>query len=306
MYFTGDRQEALMLAPGRMIDVGGRRLHLIEKGEGPGPLVVIEQGAGANSIFWWGLQDEVARFARVVTYDRAGLGWSDPVKGGRSIEDRVSDLHALLHAAGIPGPYLLVGHSYGGPMISLFAREYPGEVAGLVFADTPDMEHMTGPEYAVVTRRVHVPAMRVMRLLAQLGLPRLFPRLRMAPPGLSPSERAAWDAVGGVSAYDVAIDDIRSIWRIPQAARRPLEPGALGAKPVAVISHDKPFPGPFARLEEGFPESQERLAALSSNSRRFTARGGHLVQFEDPQTVVEAIRWAWTEARAQLPLAPAA
>jgi pimeloyl-ACP methyl ester carboxylesterase len=124
-------------APGRRVDVGGRCLHLRESGEAAGPTVVIEQGAGGPAVFWWPAQDEIARFARVCTYDRPGTGWSDPAPGGRSMSDRVAELHYLLHAARVPGPYVLVGHSYGGPLISLFARDYPDETAGLVFADTP-------------------------------------------------------------------------------------------------------------------------------------------------------------------------
>jgi len=130
--------------PGQMVEVGGRRLHLLTKGGAPGPTVVIEQGAGELSIFWWPIQDAVAGFARVCTYDRAGYGWSDAAKGPRSMADRVADLHEVLHAGGVPGPYVLVGHSYGGPMISLFARDYPDETAGLIFADTPDMENLLG------------------------------------------------------------------------------------------------------------------------------------------------------------------
>ena len=87
---------------GRLIDVNGHRLHLLTKGVGP--TVVIEQGAGGPSLAWLGLQEQIAKFARVCLYDRAGYQWSDPVSAPRSLEDRVRDLHALLPRRSCPSP----------------------------------------------------------------------------------------------------------------------------------------------------------------------------------------------------------
>src|SRR5688572_9412079 len=80
--------------PGQMIDVGGRRLHVLCKGSAPGPTVVIEQGLAGPSILWWHVQDAVAQFARVCSYDRAGFHWSDPAPGERNMLDAVQDLRA--------------------------------------------------------------------------------------------------------------------------------------------------------------------------------------------------------------------
>lgn len=289
--------------PGRMVEVApGRRVHLIVKGEGPGPAVVFEQGAGGPGAYWWQVADEVSRFAGVCVYDRAGLGWSDAAPLPRTMPERVADLAALLRAAEIPGPYVLVGHSYGGPLISLFARDYPELVAGMVFADTPDMEHMLGMEYAHVTGKQHLPMLRIVLVAARFGLVRLIGRLTgggpFVPAGLSPEAKAALMATHKVSGVKTAIDDIVSLHTAGDDVRRPLAPGALGGKPVAVISHDQPFPGPFALLEQGFPESQARLAALSTNSVSVTAVGaGHLVQLDAPVVVVDAIRRVHAAAR---------
>lgn len=122
--------------PGELVDVGGRRLHVLCKGSGC-PTVVIEQGAGGPALAWIQLQAEIAKFARVCIYDRAGYQWSDTVKGARTLESRVKDLQMLLEKGRIAGPYVLVAHSYGGFLIRLFAREYPDSVTGMVFVDAP-------------------------------------------------------------------------------------------------------------------------------------------------------------------------
>lgn len=293
------RQARRHPAPGRLVEVApGRRLHLRERGDAPGPTVVIEQGAGGGSAFWWALQDEAARFTRVVTYDRAGYGWSDAAPRPRDMPARVEDLRRLLAAANIPGPYVLVGHSYGGPLISLYAATHPDQVAGLVFADTPDMEEMLGPDYAVVTRKAHMPMLRLMVALTRFGLLRLMPGgSRMVPPKVNAEGRAALKATRRTASFEASVDDIRSIWTTPQSLRTPLAPGALTPKPVGVISHDEMFPGFFARLETGFPAGQARLAALSSNSLSVTANAGHMVQLDAPEVVADVIRRVHAAAR---------
>jgi pimeloyl-ACP methyl ester carboxylesterase len=99
--------------------------------------VVIEQGAGELSEFWWPVQDEIPKFAQVCTYDRAGYGLSEPGRAGGTIEDRTRELHTLLSTAGVQGPFIFVAHSYGGLIVRNYVREYPGQVAALVFVDTP-------------------------------------------------------------------------------------------------------------------------------------------------------------------------
>jgi len=112
--------------PGRIVDIGGRRIHLHCQGDAPGPTVVIEQGVASPTIVWRPVEAAIAKFARVCTYDRAGFLWSDPAAPGRSLDDRVADLHALLKRAEVRAPYVLVGHSFGGLLLRRFARAYPG------------------------------------------------------------------------------------------------------------------------------------------------------------------------------------
>lgn len=123
-----------------LVDAGGRRLHLNVMGEDKdGPTVILE--AGGMSSQWAWIQPEIAEFARVVSYDRAGLGWSEQPHDARHISQQ---LHTALEEAGIGGPYVLVGHSMGGVYARQFAGDYPDEVAGMVLLDSSYPDLLTG------------------------------------------------------------------------------------------------------------------------------------------------------------------
>jgi pimeloyl-ACP methyl ester carboxylesterase len=138
----------------RKVDIGGYRLHMVGSGSRP-PAVVFESGLGEELYTWDDVRPKVAQFARTVCYDRAGIGQSDPSPRPRTILAMATDLHSLLHAARIPPPYILVGHSLGGMLVQVFAHSYPTEVAGLVLVDPAsshldDMlrSHLTADEWA--------------------------------------------------------------------------------------------------------------------------------------------------------------
>jgi pimeloyl-ACP methyl ester carboxylesterase len=138
------RQDA---PPDGMVDVGTHRLHAVVAGEGV-PAVVIDGGIGALCGEYRALQDRLATATTVVAYDRAGYGASEggplPRDSGREAEE----LRALLAALGIPGPYVLVGHSLGGLNAQVFAARHPDEVAGLVLLDPPPRSFILGEDYA--------------------------------------------------------------------------------------------------------------------------------------------------------------
>jgi len=121
------------------IDVGGYKLHVMVAGSGS-PAVVFENGLGEPLDTWKNVQPEVAKLTTTISYDRGGLGQSDPAPGTapRSRQDLADELHRLLQAIKIPGPYILVGHSLGGAVVEVFAHTYPQEVAGLVLVDPED------------------------------------------------------------------------------------------------------------------------------------------------------------------------
>ena len=120
---------------GRMVDVGGYKLHMIDSGKGS-PTVVISPGLGDNSLDWTLVYPEISKFTRVIVSDRAGYAWSDASPLPRTSENIVQELHRLLKNGNVPGPYILVGHSFGGLSVLLFASAYPDEVAGVVLVDS--------------------------------------------------------------------------------------------------------------------------------------------------------------------------
>lgn len=137
-YVTQQRSDARILAenppPGRFIDVGGHRLHYEIAGAG-GVTFVLEAGAGEYGGSWGGLADSLARIGRVFSYDRAGLGYSEPGPRPRTVQAVVRELHALLERAAILPPYVFVGHSLGGAIATWYAVQHPGEVAALLLID---------------------------------------------------------------------------------------------------------------------------------------------------------------------------
>jgi len=131
--------------PGQMVDVGGYRLHLycVGKNVEGSPTVILEHGLGATSAAWARVQPEIAQTTRVCAYDRAGMGWSDPGPAPRDAEHIVTELHSLLQNAGIPGPYVLVGWSFGGLYVRMYAGKYPTEVSGIVLLDSSHHDQWT-------------------------------------------------------------------------------------------------------------------------------------------------------------------
>jgi pimeloyl-ACP methyl ester carboxylesterase len=127
------------LLPGKLVKSGDKHWYVTVKGTG-GPVVVIDHAFGAFSTEWWGIQDRIAEFTTVVSYDRAGYGWSDKPRTPRTSQHIAQELHDLLQALNLPGPFILVGHSQGGLYANHFARFFPEIIAGAVLLDplSPD------------------------------------------------------------------------------------------------------------------------------------------------------------------------
>jgi pimeloyl-ACP methyl ester carboxylesterase len=267
-------------APGDLFHVGGHRLHLFCKGSSA-PTVVIEQGAGELSRLWWPLQDEIANFARVCTYDRAGYAWSDSARQHRTIEDRAEDLHLLLTLAGVPGPYIFAAHSYGGLIVRAYAAMYPNEVAGLILIDTPEESSIFQPEVLDFYSKTRI-ANHIASLAARFGV------LRLMRTWVPIDRYGFW--LNKSAEYAALCDDLASLELVPQAQRGSKVAGTLGTLPVLVITHGLTFPGPFAVLETNWTEGQKRLAALSTNSALIVAKNSnHMVQQDEPELVLDAI-----------------
>jgi pimeloyl-ACP methyl ester carboxylesterase len=258
--------------------------------------VVIEQGAGSPSILWWPIQDRVKDFARVCTYDRAGYLWSDPAPAPApsraTLQDRVTDLHALLHAARIPGPYVLVGHSFGGPLIRLYTQLYPAEVAGLVLVDASPETVIFRPSFNDYAAKLSLFA-RAAGLAARFGLLHAAAAFVTPPRTMSTAAFLALKAFVATPRFFRAMaSDLSALTDMPPAQRREGGYGdQLGDRPVIVITHTERFPGPAAVLEDGWADAQARIAAQSTHGKLLVATGcNHMIPFEAPDLVVDAIR----------------
>jgi pimeloyl-ACP methyl ester carboxylesterase len=240
--------------PGELVDVGNHSLHINCVGQG-GPTVILEAANGGTSAHWTRVQQEVARATRVCAYDRAGLGWSEPGPEPRDAKQVCSELHALLTNAGIEGPYVLVGHSYGGLYARMYAARYPKEVAGVVLVDSSHAEQFTRSSEG---RAMYERARRLTAIVpffTRLGVIRLtkfFP----AHPDLPQQQGEQIGAFNSSTQHLVTTtEEFRAT---PETAAQVRSTGSLGDKPLAVITADE--------QSSSWLEMQNELAALSSNS----------------------------------------
>src|SRR5215216_5553459 len=196
-----ERAERAYPPSGQKVGVGGYSLHINCVGQGS-PTVVLDAGSGGFSAHWVRVQREVSDTTRVCAYDRAGMGWSEMGPDPRDAQQITSELHTLLGKAGIEGPYVLVGHSFGGMYVQTYAARYPEEVAGVALVDSstdPDQfgqrpEAQDSNEPQKQTSAVGSQLERFgISLPARLGVVRLLSKLDPASPELPPQQRAQTD-----------------------------------------------------------------------------------------------------------------
>jgi len=280
--------------PGRLVNIGGRKIHMICTGSGS-PTVVLEAGASSFAIDWALVQPEIARTNRVCSYDRAGMGWSDPETGGPRGGVTV-DLHTALEAAQEKPPYIMVGASLGGIYVRLFADQYPAEVVGMVLVDPASEDRLflffEGKPVAIASltaeqRRSIIPPgpMRVPRRSPQTGvpfdrLPRELYELRIKLDTrliASVPESVPYEVVVATAEQERA-----SLAKLRE--RRTAQAHPLGDRPLVVLTR-------------GVDSNQEvrdvhaRLAGLSTNSRHTVVTdAGHEIHLFQPGAVIQAIR----------------
>jgi pimeloyl-ACP methyl ester carboxylesterase len=300
-------------APGRLIDItsngfGPCRLHLHEQGAGS-PVVVLESGIAASSLTWGLVQPKVAEFACVCSYDRAGLSWSDSCAAARTLHQIVFELTSLLAHAGLSGPYVLVGHSFGGAVIRAFAHLHPSDVAGLIFVDPVSIEYWAncGPgekrrlrlaarlsrRGALLARmgvvRVALATLasgheRIPKLIARISagqsasvISRLLGEIQRLPPELWPVLRAHWSRPKCFLAMAEYLESL------PESARLARMMPIPADIPLVVVSASN---ATEAELKERNSWVQE-----STRGRHIRMEdGGHWLQLEQPDMVVDVIR----------------
>jgi pimeloyl-ACP methyl ester carboxylesterase len=265
--------------PGKLVDVGGHRLHINCTGTGS-PTVVIEAGLGDWSSGWGLVQPEVAKTTQVCTYDRAGWGWSDAGPLPRDAAQFAKELHTLLHTANIPGPYVMVGHSLGGLSVRVFVHDYPSEVAGVVLVDSMVPQQFTqSPNAAQYQTVAQARSFSLPVMLARFGLVRFLAR----PLELMPS------VLAGDNAYMSRFVRTQSAQTLTDESQGM---AAAGAEASAVKTFgDLPLIVLTAKLNpiKGWQEWQTELLQLSSNSQQLFAESDHNIQFEKPDAAAAAI-----------------
>ena len=293
--------------PGQLVDVGGFKLHINCRGasRAGSATVVAESGLPGTSLDWSLVQPDLAQTIRVCTYDRAGFGWSDAAPTPRTSQQIVAELHTLLHNAGIPAPYVLVGHSAGGLHVQLFASQYPDEVAGLVLVDPTPAAYMA--QLTPEERQAAGPPMALLRMM-QVGHPFGLTRLLVSGgwTGGMPLERAAPEIQGAVKAVIFKPGFASAVYAEAAASETNVEQ-VVAAQPfradiplivlvrgLAVLSPDE---------DEAHRAAGAALVQRSANGRLVVAENsGHYIHWERPDLVIEAVRQVVEAARTGQPL----
>jgi pimeloyl-ACP methyl ester carboxylesterase len=286
-----------------LVDVGGgRRLHLDVIGEpAGGPTVVLETGLASMSANWAWVRRDLAASGRVVSYDRAGLGWSDPDDRPPDAARSADDLRTALRAARIDPPYVLAGHSYGGLVVRMFADRYPTDVVALVLVDASHPDQWTHIP-ASLGGRVIAATNRVNAGLARLGLLRLLRTEKPFIAGLPPREYAEMRAyLARPRAWSVGAD-VLTAWR-RRTRRQVSDARALGDLPVVVLSVSEQ--DRYAAVLTALQVAQH---TLSTNLQHATVTGAtHYTLVSEQRyatVVVRAIRAAVRSAATGEPVAP--
>lgn len=263
--------------PGRLVDVGGYRLHINCTGAGS-PTVVIETGWGDSSASWSWVQPEVAKTTRVCTYDRAGMGWSEVSPEPRTAREFAKELHTLLANAQEPGPYVLVGHSLGGYTMRVYAHDYADEVAGLVLVDP---QNLSDADVSTPNPAPKPGANLLPTLLARIGVVRLLAVPLGSVEDLPANDKPAYTSTA-VTPHSVQtfVDEGMGM---SEGAAQARAVTTLGALPLIVLSRGKD-------MDPDSAASQARYLKLSTNSQHLIAdKSGHPIMIEQPEAAVGAI-----------------
>lgn len=304
--------------PGQLVPSDGTRLNLYCMGSGS-PTVVLDSGFEDWAPAWSTVQPQIAKWTRACSYDRAGTGFSDPGPMPRTSVRIAEELHTALHRAGIAPPYILVGHAFGGDNVRTFADLHMREVVGLVLvdADATDLEPKAMQEEDRRGRGGFVSQLRDCRHAIAQHKP--LPALGSSP-GASQKTcaqqffrglpEAAWSpelnaklleiAQTKIAMYDAYASEMEQMAQDEaylQQHRR-----SFGSRPIRVLTsgnHGTPADTPdHVKYEREITQAQARWLALSSNSKQiFAHNSSEYIQFDDPETVISAIREVYEQAR---------
>lgn len=265
-------------APGTVYSVGDHALHLDCRGTGS-PTVVLFNGLGEISATWARVSAGMADTTRVCAYDRAGQGWSDDVTAPQDGLAASEDLHRLLAGAGEHGPFVLVGHSTGGPYAMVFASQYPEQTAGMVLLDSASPRQFTElpaypGQYAAMRR-----GLAILPTLARVGLGPV-----LASASHLPAEAA--DQVNAMTSTARAFRNGRDeITMVPDVLTQAQALTTLGNRPLVVLSTSESLDG-----TKGWPAAQDRLTQLSTNQVHGAVNATHAGVVDEQDGAAESVR----------------
>ena len=273
--------------PGKIVDIGTHAIHLNCVGSGS-PTVVFEADLDQyGSLSWVPVQEAIGKITRACSYDRAGILWSEPGPLPRDGETIARELHTVLDAAGEEGPYILVGHAFGGAYVRIFAGKYPDDVCGMVLLESSHPEMLTRfAEYGVVPEIPERNIRPLILFLSHLGSPgrykgnvyNLPPEIYNPVQAFFPESSMAW--------FD---EEVESTNTLAQAGQYEY----LGDWPLIVLATSGPSPslGELGQtLDDLWIEMQQELLSLSENSEFRSYQIGHYPQLQSPELVIEAIQ----------------
>lgn len=271
--------QSVLIPHGHYADLDTHRLYYECMGEGR-PVVLIDYGIAGSAVAWRKLQAELAKGTTVCAYDRAGYGWSDPGPSPRTAGQAVEEMQALIEAAGWKGPFVLIGHSFGGFDTRLFAARHPEEVAGLVWLDS------SHPEEALQAN----PQARqgpVTNPIAQTAIH----------DGDIDDEQAAGAYLN--TRRKAIFTQMDELSNFKTSARQVLDAGKIPDVPLVVVARDRAHGQPEADAMR-WQERQRELARLSSRGEFWTAPGsGHEIHRDRPDVVAKAVRRVVEQVRAE-------
>lgn len=316
--------------PGKLIDIGGYRLHLNCTGRN-GPTVVLIPGGGDFSFDWSLVQSAVSNSARICSYDLAGFAWSDPGPVPRTLRQEAFELHELLKAARIKGPYVLVGHSLGGLIARVYAEQYPTEVAGMLLIDSTHEDttlFFQGKPTRLrqLARSVAIPPVQTMKSAApkpatQEQINNFENELKKSGP---PKIRTPFDKL------PAAAQTMR-LWALSQPPKvagsegflaeelqamfltRAKQTYPLGDRPLIVLLPKFQYGNPprelsadeWKQIQDEKRRQKLDFMNLSRNSKLILAeKSGHHIQLDEPEVVISAIRAVVESARRHTKLSP--
>lgn len=266
--------------PGKLVDLGGFRMHIHCEGMGS-PTVILDAGLGDWSTHWTSVQNLLKNETRVCSYDRAGYGWSDPGPRPRDSLRIVAELHSLLEKADITPPYLLVGHSFGGINMRLFASTYPAESAGLVLVDASHPDSLPYRRNALGTGPAGATSNQLMVTHYVEREEKTFPV--EAAPAMQDNllrTKASVTSRGEYRALGISVKELE-------------EAKPVGDIPLAVVSRGKrewPAGEEGDEKEQSWKSQQMELAQLSPLSHFIVAKNsGHHIHLDEPELVANVV-----------------